>query len=105
MKQYLDDLKTSSNETVDQSDEGMQNENESSRSLQTREERGFERWLFSDWLNDNKSEGKPGRKKEPALPILKSAKWNSGDNPVVVTSALLLVGILVASVSEYASQF
>eukprot|EP00587_Corethron_hystrix_P011106 CAMPEP_0113300278 /NCGR_PEP_ID=MMETSP0010_2-20120614/1975_1 /TAXON_ID=216773 ORGANISM="Corethron hystrix, Strain 308" /NCGR_SAMPLE_ID=MMETSP0010_2 /ASSEMBLY_ACC=CAM_ASM_000155 /LENGTH=202 /DNA_ID=CAMNT_0000153677 /DNA_START=403 /DNA_END=1007 /DNA_ORIENTATION=- /assembly_acc=CAM_ASM_000155 len=39
--------------------------------------RDVERWLFSDWLNNNKSGG-GGRKKSPALPILKKAKWNSG---------------------------
>lgn len=92
-------MKSSSNSTIDESDEGEQNDYDPSLQVN---ERGFERWLFSDWLTDNKSEGKPGRKKEPALPILKSAKWNSGDNPIVVTSALLLVGILVASVTEYA---
>jgi hypothetical protein len=48
--------------------------------------RDFERWLFSDWLN--KSTTKGGRQKEPALPILREAKWNSGDNPVLVTAAM-----------------
>ncbi len=62
--------------------------------------RDFERWLFSDWLNNNKSAGKGGRKKEPALPILKEAKWNSGDNPVLVTAAIMMVGVLLASVTE-----
>jgi len=62
--------------------------------------RDFERWLFSDWLNNNKSAGKGGRKKEPALPILKEAKWNSGDNPVLVTAAIMMVGVVLASVTE-----
>jgi hypothetical protein len=48
--------------------------------------RGFERWLFTDWLT--KSDKKGGRQKEPALPILKQVKWNSGDNPVLVTAAM-----------------
>jgi hypothetical protein len=48
--------------------------------------RDFERWLFTDWLN--KLDKKGGRQKEPALPILKQAKWNSGDNPVLVTAAM-----------------
>jgi|AntRauTorckE5430_2_1112549.scaffolds.fasta_scaffold03760_2 hypothetical protein len=61
--------------------------------------RDLERWLFSDWLNDNKS-ARGGRKKEPAIPILKKAKWNSGDNPVVVTAAIMMVGIIIASVTE-----
>lgn len=60
--------------------------------------RDFERWLFSDWLINNKS--KEGRQKEPALPILKKAKWNSGDNPVLVTAALMMLGVMVASVTE-----
>ncbi len=49
--------------------------------------RDFERWLFADWLN-KATNGKGGRRKEPALPILKDAKWNSGDNPVLVTAAM-----------------
>lgn len=61
--------------------------------------RDFERWMFSDWLNNNKSAGK-GRKKEPAIPILKKAKWNSGDNPVLVTAALMMIGIVFASITE-----
>ena len=60
--------------------------------------RDFERWLFSDWLNNNKSKG--GRQKEPALPILKKAKWNSGDNPVLVAAAIMMLGVVVASVTE-----
>ena len=48
--------------------------------------RDFERWLFSDWLNKPTTKG--GRQKEPALPILREAKWNSGDNPVLVTAAM-----------------
>ena len=62
--------------------------------------REFERWLFTDWLEGRKSGSKAGRQKEPAIPILKSAKWNSGDNPVVVTSALMFLGVIVASLTE-----
>ena len=51
-----------------------------------RDGRDFERWLFTDWLN--KPDKKGGRQKEPALPILKQAKWNSGDNPVLFTAAM-----------------
>jgi hypothetical protein len=58
------------------------------------EPRPLETWLMSDWLADNKS------RKQPAIPLLKRAKWNSGDNPVVVTAAMMLVGIVVASVTE-----
>ena len=58
------------------------------------EPRPLETWLMSDWLTDNKS------RKQPAIPMLKRAKWNSGDNPVVVTAAMMMVGIVVASVTE-----
>ena len=62
--------------------------------------RAFERWLFTDWLRDNKSARKAGRQKEPALPILKDAKWNSGDNPVLVATLLIGIGVLVSAVTE-----
>jgi hypothetical protein len=66
--------------------------------------REFEQWLFTDWLE--KPEKKAGRQKEPALPILKNAKWNSGDNPVLAASALIGLGVLVSSVTErIASSF
>jgi hypothetical protein len=60
--------------------------------------REFEQWLFTDWLE--KPEKKAGRQKEPALPILKNAKWNSGDNPVLAASALIGLGVLFTSVTE-----
>lgn len=60
--------------------------------------RDFERWLFTDWLN--KPDAKGGRQKEPALPILKEAKWNSGDNPVLVTAAIMMLGVVLASITE-----
>jgi len=66
--------------------------------------RDFERWLFTDWLEGRKGGSKAGRQKEPALPILKSAKWNSGDNPVVVTSALMFLGVVIASLTERAGS-
>lgn len=62
--------------------------------LKTAEDRPFQTWLFNDWLTNNKS------RKQPAIPILKRAKWNSGDNPVVVTAAMMMVGIIIASVTE-----
>jgi len=65
---------------------------------ENKEEKPLETWLFSDWLQARSNS--TTNKKEPALPILKSAKWNSGDNPVVVTSAMLMVGILVAAITE-----
>lgn len=68
--------------------------------------RDFERWLFSDWLKNNKSAsaGGGGRKKEPALPLLKNAKWNSGDNPVLVASALIGICVILASLTERVGQ-
>uniref|UniRef100_A0A7S3V593 Uncharacterized protein n=1 Tax=Chaetoceros debilis TaxID=122233 RepID=A0A7S3V593_9STRA len=99
VKEYLDNLKRDSLESS-----GLNEEDETSaRNIEIKpnvgDGRDVERWLFSDWLNDNKSSG-GGRKKEPALPILKKAKWNSGDNPVLVTAGLMMVGILIASVTE-----
>ena len=61
--------------------------------------RDFERWLFTDWLN-KPNMNKGGRQKEPALPMLKDAKWNSGDNPVLVTAAIMLLGVVVVSITE-----
>jgi hypothetical protein len=69
-------------------------------SAPSKDDRSFERWLFTDWLQDNKSARKAGRQKEPALPILKDAKWNSGDNPVLAASALIGLGVLISAVTE-----
>jgi hypothetical protein len=66
--------------------------------------RAIERWLFADWLVDNKSEKRAGRRKEPALPILKDAKWNSGDNPVVVAGFLMVVGLIFTALAERISS-
>ena len=62
--------------------------------------RALERWLFTDWLVKDSKVRKSGRQKEPAIPILKSAKWNSGDNPVLVASTLIFLGVLLTSVTE-----
>jgi hypothetical protein len=70
------------------------------------DDRALERWLFTDWIEQRKAARKgrgdkrAGRQKEPALPILKKAKWNSGDNPVLVASALIGAGVLVSAVTE-----
>lgn len=64
-------------------------------------QRRLERWLFADWLEGRSKESRRGRQKEPALPVLKSAKWNSGDNPVLAATALILVGVLCTSVTEH----
>lgn len=110
VREYLDELSGNNNGDIDldatvMTTEGMNEQNiinQSSNNDVIRpnvgDGRDFERWLFSDWLNNNKSKG--GRQKEPALPILKKAKWNSGDNPVVVTAAIMMLGVVVASVTE-----
>ena len=69
-------------------------------------DRQFEQWLFTDWLEQasNKTK-KGGRQKEPALPILKNAKWNSVDNPVLAATALIMAGVVFASVTEQLSSF
>ena len=117
VKEYLDELKTPN---VDQLDDSIINETTTiatesndksttinSSNIDTSNElikpnvgdgRDFERWLFSDWLNKPSSKG--GRQKEPALPILKEAKWNSGDNPVLVTAAIMMLGVVLASITE-----
>ena len=103
VKQYLDELEEGAASTTSAS---SLEDGEIATSIQANEEpvesdgREFERWLFTDWLEGRKSGSKAGRQKDPAIPILKSAKWNSGDNPVVVTSALMFLGVIVASLTE-----
>lgn len=57
-------------------------------------DRKFEQWLFTDWLQTSRT------KKDPALPILPKAKWNSGDNPVLAATALIIVGVVISSIVE-----
>ena len=64
--------------------------------------RGFEQWLFTDWLEGRYATAVAGRQKEPALPILKKAKWNSGDNPILAATALIILGVTLASITERA---
>jgi len=61
--------------------------------------RDFERWLVADWLRKD-STRKAGRQKEPAIPVLRDAKWNSGDNPVLAASALIGLGVVATAVAE-----
>lgn len=98
VREYLDGLQQNNTTVVGVDDE----ESEVVIQYQTDDGRGFERWLFSDWLNKPTSKG--GRQKEPALPILKDAKWNSGDNPVLVTAGIMLIGIVLASITERISS-
>ena len=118
VKQYLDELREAGptllddevGETVDKSrhippDEASSSDLGTDDALPTpttrsASSRAFERWLFTDWLRDNKSARKAGRQKEPALPILKDAKWNSGDNPVLAATLLIGIGVLFSAVTE-----
>lgn len=109
VKEYLDELKASDPAMNIQSDAAnevgannltMEQEELPSTVPQEGPDRNFERWLFTDWLQDNKSARKAGRRKEPALPILKDARWNSGDNPVLAASALIGIGVLFTVVTE-----
>ena len=86
LKDYLDELREGGNST----DAG-------------RDGKEFERWLFTDWLQKPASKG--GRQKEPAIPVLKNAKWNSGDNPVLVASTLIFVGVLLTAAVEKLATF
>ena len=61
--------------------------------------RQLERWLFTDWLIAM-DRTRTRTKKESAIPILKNAKWNSGDNPVLVATALILLGVVLTAVTE-----
>ena len=67
IKEYLDDLKEA-------------------------DERSAEKWLMNDWL-----ENEPGKEKQPAVPFLPSKKFNSGDNPVIATTALIMLPVLLAA--------
>merc|ERR1712071_39145 len=89
VKEYLNDLREASLSTA----------NEESSNLDVKpnvgDGRDIERWLFSDWLNKNK------QPKDPAIPfVLKKAKWNSGDNPVLVATAFIFAGVLAGSISD-----
>jgi hypothetical protein len=81
VRMYLDELRDGASNTTEANDG-----------------REFERWMFTDWLE--KPAGKGGRQKEPAIPILKDAKWNSGDNPVLAASALIGAGVIFTALTE-----
>lgn len=65
------------------------------------ETRGFERWLFTDWI---RAANKQSRVKPAALPFLKKAKWNSGDNPVLVAFGAIMALVISTSVLERGVQ-
>ncbi len=57
------------------------------------DDREFEQWLFTDWLS--------GKTRKPAaLPFLKKAKFNSGDNPILAATALIGTAVITASIIE-----
>ncbi|KAJ1461595.1 hypothetical protein M885DRAFT_506618 [Pelagophyceae sp. CCMP2097] len=58
-------------------------------------DRKLERWLLSDWLN-------PTRRKQPALPFLPKAKFNSGDNPIIAAGALIMAAGVANALGERA---
>ncbi len=110
VREYLDDLKASADpanagvDMINGSVDVAESFGTGPKSFRPSSERHFERWLFTDWLKDNKSERKGGRQKEPALPILKDATWNSGDNPVVVAALLMILGLLFTALTERISD-
>jgi len=100
VQEYLDELKDGYISKLDEEDNPLPQGDQLPIKPNVGDGRDFERWLFSDWLNSKKGASKPS-----AIPILKKAKWNSGDNPVLVTSALLGAGVLITSVIERISSF
>lgn len=94
VKDYLEELEEVENEDNNETDN-------------TTNQRQLERWLFTDWLEQRKRQNqrKPGRQKQPALPVLKDAKWNSGDNPILAATALILLGVIFTSVTERVATF
>lgn len=60
------------------------------------EKKAVLRWFFTDWLN--KKTPKPA-----AIPFLKKAKWNSGDNPILVAFGGIMACVIAASLAERAS--
>ena len=55
-----------------------------------------QRWLFADWLAQRKRR----TAKPAAIPFLKKAKWNSGDNPILVAMAGIMSLVLASAISE-----
>lgn len=111
VKQYLDELRESDPRkyqenglVIDSIDDsvkgGVDRQLEELESRHSNDNRAIERWLFTDWLRDNKSERRAGRQKEPALPILKDAKWNSGDNPILAATLLIGLGVFFTAITE-----
>lgn len=62
------------------------------------DEKSFERWLMTDWL-----EKVPGSDKPAAIPFIKKVKWNSGDNPVLVAFGGIMACVMAAALAERGS--
>lgn len=59
-----------------------------------------QKWLFADWLEQRRRR----RTKPAAIPFLKKAKWNSGDNPVLVAFAGVMSLVLMSVLAERLSK-
>ena len=62
-------------------------------SIRDNDEKNLEQWFFTDWLKKTNS-------KDAAIPFLKKAKWNSGDNPILVAFSGIFLLVIVASLTE-----
>jgi type II secretory pathway pseudopilin PulG len=63
------------------------------------EQKSLLRWFFSDWLD--RREGRRGGKKPAAIPVFsQGAKWNSGDNPILVAFGGIMACVIAASLAE-----
>lgn len=61
--------------------------------------RTLEQWFFNDWLN-------PSKEKKAAVPFLPKKKFNSGDNPVIAATALLIgFGLFTGSLEAIGKLF
>lgn len=101
VKEYLDELKKDGYTTqLDEEGNSLLEGGQIPIKPNVGDGRDFERWLFSDWLNNDK-----GTRKPSAIPILKKANWNSGDNPVLVSVAILGAAVLITSIAERISSF
>eukprot|EP01036_Dinobryon_divergens_P033846 gene33846-43732_t len=56
------------------------------------------RWVFTDWLRNRNIDTRVS--KDAALPFLKKAKWNSGDNPILVAFGAIMACVIAASLAE-----
>lgn len=61
-------------------------------SIRDNDDKNLEQWFFTDWLTKSK--------KSAAIPFLKKAKWNSGDNPVLVAFLGIFSSVIIASLLE-----